>query len=42
VGPLASGSALQWGGVPGMAAVLGALALATLWAARGIGRPRPA
>ncbi|HEX9720514.1 MAG TPA: MFS transporter [Ramlibacter sp.] len=40
VGPLASGSALQWGGVGGLAAVLGSLALATLWAARGIGRPR--
>lgn len=39
VGPLASGSALQWGGVGGMAAVLGMLALATLWAARGVGRP---
>lgn len=41
VGPLASGSALQWGGVAGLAAVLGSLALATLWVARGIGRPRP-
>jgi hypothetical protein len=40
VGPLASGSALDWGGVGGMAAVLCALALATLWAARGIGKPR--
>jgi MFS family permease len=40
VGPLASGSALQWGGVTGLAAVLGSLALATLWTARGIGRPR--
>ena len=40
VGPLASGSALQWGGVTGLAAVLGSLALATLWAARGIGRPQ--
>jgi predicted MFS family arabinose efflux permease len=40
VGPLASGSALQWGGVGGLAAVLGSLALATLWAARGIGRIR--
>ncbi|HWP12204.1 MAG TPA: MFS transporter [Ramlibacter sp.] len=39
VGPVASGSALQWGGVAGLAAVLGSLALATLWAARGIGRP---
>ena len=34
VGPLASGSALQWGGVTGLAAVLGSLALATLLAAR--------
>jgi hypothetical protein len=42
VGPLASGSALQWGGVVGLATVLGSLALATLWAARGIGRSRPA
>jgi predicted MFS family arabinose efflux permease len=41
IGPLASGSALQWGGAAGLAAVLGSLALATLWAARGIGRPRP-
>jgi MFS family permease len=40
VGPLASGSALEWGGVGGMAAVLCTLALATLWAARGIGQPR--
>lgn len=40
VGPLASGSALQWGGVSGMAAVLCTLALATLWAARGIGQLR--
>ena len=29
-GPVASGAALQWGGAPGLAAVLGALALATL------------
>ncbi len=42
VGPLASGSALQWGGAAGLAAVLASLALATLWVARGIGRPRPA
>jgi MFS family permease len=41
LGPLASGSALEWGGVGGMAAVLCTLALATLWAARGIGQPRP-
>jgi MFS family permease len=40
LGPLASGSALEWGGVGGMAAVLCTLALATLWAARGIGQPR--
>jgi MFS family permease len=40
VGPLASGSALEWGGVGGMASMLCALALATLWAARGIGQPR--
>ncbi len=42
VGPLASGTALQWGGVAGLAAALASLALATLWVARGIGRPRPA
>lgn len=42
VGPLASGSALQWGGAAGLAAVLGSLALVTLWVARGMGRPRPA
>ena len=41
VGPLASGTALQWGGVAGLAGALGSLAIATLWAARGIGR-RPA
>jgi MFS family permease len=40
VGPLASGTALQWGGVTGLAAVLSSLALATLWTARGIGRPQ--
>jgi len=39
-GPLASGSALQWGGVAGLAAVLGSLALATLVAARRVGRTR--
>jgi hypothetical protein len=42
LGPLASGSALQWGGVGGLAAVLGSLALVTLWAARSIGRSQPA
>ncbi|HXD42703.1 MAG TPA: MFS transporter [Ramlibacter sp.] len=42
VGPLASGSALQWGGAAGLAALLGALALATLLAARRIGRTRAA
>ena len=42
-GPLVSGSALQWGGVVGLSAVLSSLALATLWAARAIGREkRPA
>lgn len=41
VGPLASGSTLEWAGVTGLAAVLSLLALATLWAARGIGRERP-
>ena len=40
VGPLASGSALDWGGVTGLAATLGSLALATLWAAQRIERPR--
>jgi MFS family permease len=40
LGPLASGSALQWGGVAGLAAVLGSLALATLLAARRVGRAR--
>jgi MFS family permease len=39
VGPLASGTALQWGGITGLAAVLGSLALATLWTARRVGRP---
>jgi MFS family permease len=42
LGPLASGSALQWGGVGGLATVLGSLALVTLWAAQGIGRSQPA
>ena len=37
VGPLASGSALQWGGAPGLAAALGFLALGTLVAARRVG-----
>jgi MFS family permease len=41
VGPLASGSALDWGGVTGLAAALGALALATWFAARRIERPQP-
>jgi MFS family permease len=41
VGPIASGSALQWGGVIGLAGTLGSLALATLWAARRIGHPQP-
>lgn len=36
VGPVASGAALQWGGILGMAAVLGALAVATLVAARSV------
>jgi MFS family permease len=36
VGPVASGAALQWGGVAGMAAVLGVLACATLVAARSV------
>ncbi|TFZ07276.1 MFS transporter [Ramlibacter henchirensis] len=36
VGPVASGAALQWGGILGMAAVLGALAIATLMAARSV------
>ena len=39
VGPLASGTALQWGGVAGLAGALGSLAFATLWAARVIDRP---
>ncbi len=34
LGPLASGSALQWGGALGLAALLGLLALAVCWAAR--------
>jgi hypothetical protein len=38
--PLPPPTALQWGGVTGLAAVLGSLALATLWTARGIGRSR--
>jgi MFS family permease len=38
VGPLASGSALQWGGTPGLAVVLAALAVLTLVAARRVGR----
>jgi MFS family permease len=38
LGPLASGSALQWGGAPGLAATLGSLALATLVAARRVAR----
>jgi predicted MFS family arabinose efflux permease len=42
VGPLASGSALQWGGVAGLAAVLGSLALAALLAARRVGRTQVA
>ena len=35
---LASGSALQWGGVVGLSAALSFRSGATLWAARGIGR----
>jgi len=42
VGPLASGSALQWGGVVGLSAALSSLAVATLWAARGIDKGQPA
>ena len=38
VGPLASGSALQWGGVLGLSAALSSLAVATLWAARRVDR----
>ena len=38
VGPLASGSALQWGGTPGLAAALVVIALLTLAAARRIRR----
>ncbi|HZY18869.1 MAG TPA: MFS transporter [Ramlibacter sp.] len=36
VGPVASGVALQWAGVPGLAVLLGALACGTLVAARSI------
>lgn len=36
VGPVASGAALQWAGVPGMAALLGVLACATLAGARSV------
>ncbi|MBA2962623.1 MULTISPECIES: MFS transporter [Ramlibacter] len=36
IGPVASGSALQWGGLLGLAALLGALAGATLVAARSV------
>lgn len=38
LGPLASGAALQWGGVMGLAGMLGALAIATLAASRRLGR----
>jgi MFS family permease len=36
VGPVASGAALQWGGILGMAVLLGALACATWFAARSV------
>jgi MFS family permease len=39
IGPLASGSALQWGGPAGLAVTLGVLALLTLAAALRSGRP---
>ncbi|HWI82423.1 hypothetical protein, partial [Ramlibacter sp.] len=39
LGPLASGGALQLGGVPGLAGTLGMLALAALVAARRLARP---
>jgi MFS family permease len=38
VGPIASGSALEWGGAPLLAAALGVLSLATVAAARAAGR----
>lgn len=40
VGPLASGTALDLAGVGGLAATLGLLALAALWAARRLEQPR--
>ena len=36
LGPVASGAALQWAGVPGLAGLLGAMACATLAAARSV------
>lgn len=42
VGPLASGTALDVAGVGGLAATLGLLALAALWAARRLEQPRTA